>query len=147
MSKIQQCKLIDLPRFTDHRGNLGVIEAGEQVPFEIKRIYYLFDIPVEAERGVHAHKKLQQLIFPIKGSFDIILDDGKERTKYHLDNPTQGVYVTNMIWRELDNFSEDAVCLVLASEHYDPDDYFHEYDEFLDEVKKCMVLADNKDRI
>lgn len=135
MSKLQECKLVDLPRFSDERGNLGVIEAGKDIPFEIKRVYYLFDVPKAAERGVHAHKKLQQLIIPINGSFDIMLDDGTDRETFHLDNPTQGVYVTNMIWRELDNFTEGAVCMVFASEHYDPDDYYHEYDEFIQAIK------------
>jgi dTDP-4-dehydrorhamnose 3,5-epimerase-like enzyme len=136
MSKLNQCKIIDLPRFTDERGSLGVIEVGEHTPFEVKRIYYLFDVPDQAERGVHAHKKLQQLIVPICGSFDILLDDGTERKKFTLNNPTQGILITNMIWRELDNFSPGTVCMVFASEHYDDNDYYHIYEEFIADLGK-----------
>ncbi len=130
MSKLKSCKLIDLPRFSDSRGSLGVIEVGQDTPFEVKRIYYLFDVPDGAERGVHAHKELQQLIIPISGSFDITLDDGTDRQTFHLDNPTQGILISNMIWRELENFTPGTVCMVFASEHYDDNDYYHIYEEF-----------------
>lgn len=135
MSKLKSCKLIDLPRFSDSRGSLGVIEVGQDTPFEVKRIYYLFDVPDGAERGVHAHKELQQLIIPISGSFDITLDDGTDRQTFHLDNPTQGILISNMIWRELGNFTPGTVCMVFASEHYDDNDYYHVYEEFKDAAK------------
>ncbi len=136
MSSLSDCRIINLPKFSDSRGNLSFIEGGVHVPFDIERIYYLYDVPVDSERGVHAHKKLQQLIFAINGSFDITLDDGTERKTFHLDSPSQGVCIPNMIWRELNNFSEGAVCMVLASEKYDADDYIHEYDEFIEVIKK-----------
>lgn len=125
------CKLIDLPKVADPRGNLTFIEAGRHVPFEISRVYYLYDVPGGAERAGHAHKELQALIIAMSGSFDVTLDDGKDRRTYHLNRSYYGLYVAPMIWRELDNFSSGSVCLVLASTYYEESDYYREYGEFL----------------
>lgn len=136
MSRLDLCRLVDLPKFADHRGNLSFIESGQHIPFEIRRLYYLYDVPGGEPRGVHAHKNLEQLIFPAHGQFEIMLDDGSARRTFLLDRPDQGIYIPSLIWRELDHFSPGAVCMVLASQFYDPDDYIHEYDEFIEYLKK-----------
>ena len=128
---LDDCKLIDLPKIADARGNLTFVEGGRHVPFEIKRIYYLYDVPGGAERGGHAHKNLHQLIVAMSGSFDIVLDDGQQKKRIHLNRSYYGLYVCPMIWREMDNFSSGAVCLVLASNLYDASDYYREYGDFL----------------
>jgi len=127
---INLCKLVDLPKISDPRGNLTFIEGGNHIPFDIKRVYYLYDIPSGSERGGHAHKALHQLIIVISGSFDIHLSDGKNTKIFHLDSPSIGLYVCPMIWRKLDNFSANSTCMVLASNYYDEDDYYRDYDEF-----------------
>lgn len=132
---IKNCKLVKLPKIADPRGNLSFIEGGNHIPFDIKRVYYLYDVPGGAERGGHAHKALQQLIIAISGSFDIHLDDGTERRTIHLNRSYDGLLVTPMIWREIDNFSSAAVCLVMASERYDESDYYRNYDEFVQAAK------------
>lgn len=128
---IHDCKIIDLPIVRDHRGNLSFIESNVHVPFQIERVYYLYDVPGGSERGGHAHKNLQQFIVAMSGSFDITLDDGREKKRVHLNRSYNGLYVCPMIWRELDNFSSGAVCMVLASSHYDEEDYFRDYDQFI----------------
>ena len=128
---ISDCKIVNLPKITDARGNLTFIEGGRHVPFEVKRVYYLYDVPGGAERGGHAHKDLHQLIIAISGSFDIVLDDGREKKRFHLNRSYYGIYVCPMIWREMDNFSSGAVCLVLASNLYDEADYYRSHPEFL----------------
>ena len=128
---LEDCKFIDLPKVSDPRGNLTFVEGGSHVPFEIQRVYYLYDVPGGAERGGHAHKELSQLIIAMSGSFDVVLDDGLEKKRYHLNRSYVGLYVGPMMWRELDNFSSGAVCLVLASNHYDEADYYRDYNEFL----------------
>lgn len=133
---LDKCKVITLPRIIDLRGNLTFIEGRRHIPFDISRVYYLYDIPGGAERGGHAHKGLHQLIISISGSFDIHLDDGIAKKTIHLNRSHQGLYVCPMVWRELDNFSSDAVCMVLASNYYDEFDYYRDYDLFLDDVKK-----------
>jgi len=132
---IQDCKLIQLNKIAEPRGNLTFIEGGRHVPFDIKRIYYLYDVPGGAERGGHAHKGLQQLIVAMSGSFDILLDDGVRKKRFHLNRSYFGLYVCPMIWREMDNFSSGAVCLVLASNLYDPEDYYRDYGQFLRALK------------
>ena len=127
---LEKCKIIELPRITDVRGNLTFIEGNNHVPFDIKRVYYLYDVPGGEKRGGHAHKFLQQFIIAASGSFDVILDDGINRERYHLNRSYYGLYVPKMIWRELDNFSSGSVCVVLASEHFEEDDYIRDYREF-----------------
>ena len=132
---LDDCRIIELPKISDTRGNLSFIEGGEHIPFDIKRVYYLYDVPGGSDRGSHAHKNLHQFIVAMSGSFDVVLDDGKEKRRYHLNRSYQGLYVCPMMWRYLDNFSSGAVCMVLASLHYDEDDYIRDYTEFLALVK------------
>lgn len=127
---LADCKIIDLPRINDRRGNLTFIEGGRHVPFEVKRVYYLYDVPGGAERGGHAHKNLHQLIIAMSGSFDVVLNDGVQQKRVHLNRSYFGMYICPMIWRELDNFSSGSVCLVLASNLYDEADYFRDYETF-----------------
>lgn len=128
---LADCRLVDLPKVHDARGNLTFVEGTRHVPFAIERVYYLYDVPGGAERGGHAHRELRQLIIAMSGSFDVILDDGAERKRVHLNRSYYGLYVPRLIWRELDNFSSGSVCLVLASNRYDEADYFRSYDDFL----------------
>lgn len=128
---IDLCKMIELPKISDQRGNLTFIEGGSQIPFAIQRVYYLYDIPGGSERGGHAHKDLHQLIIAMSGSFDVILDDGENKKRFHLNRSYNGLYVCPMIWRELDNFSSGSVCMVLASNRYDEDDYYRDYEQFI----------------
>ena len=132
---VNECKLIDLPKVSDPRGNLSFIEAGEHVPFDIKRVYYLYDVLGESDRGSHAHKNLHQFIIAMSGSFDVVLDDGREKKRFHLNRSYYGLYVSPIMWRDLDNFSSGAVCMVLASEHYDESDYIRDYNQFLEMTK------------
>ena len=134
MSNLNEVKIIDLPKITDQRGNLTFVEGGMHIPFDIKRVYYLYDVPGGSERGGHAHKELKQLIIAMSGSFDVVLDDGNEKKRFHLNRSYYGLYVPIMLWRELDNFSSGAVCMVLASNHYDEKDYFREYSDYLKAV-------------
>lgn len=133
----ERCRIVDLPRVHDPRGNLTFIEAGRHVPFEIKRVYYLYDVPGGAERGGHAHRDLHQLIIAMSGSFDIHLDDGRGKTVVHMNRSYYGLYVCPMIWREIDNFSSGAVCMVLASNYYSEDDYYRDYELFMEDVNKA----------
>jgi hypothetical protein len=128
---LHACHIVNLPKITDARGNLTFVEGGRHIPFDIKRAYYLYDVPGGAERGGHTHKDLHQLIIAISGAFDIVLDDGHEKKRYHLNRSYFGLYVCPMIWREMDNFSSGAVCLVLASNLYDEADYYRDYSEYL----------------
>ncbi len=128
---IMQAKIIDLPRINDPRGNLSVVEGGIHIPFDIKRVYYLYDVPGGSSRAAHGHKKLHQLMIAMSGSFDVQLDNGYEKQKFHLNRSYYGLYIPPMMWRDLDNFSSGAVCMVLASEIYDESDYFRNYDEFI----------------
>jgi dTDP-4-dehydrorhamnose 3,5-epimerase-like enzyme len=123
-------RIIDFPIVHEPRGNLSFIEGERQIPFPIKRVYYLYDVPGGAVRGGHAHKDLQQVIIALSGSFDVVLDDGKERQKVSLNRSYHGLYLPNMVWRELENFSSGAVCLVLASEIYLEEDYIRDIREF-----------------
>ena len=128
---IEECKVLSLPVVHDRRGNLTYIESLKIIPFEIKRVYYLYDVPGGAERGGHAHKQLHQLIIAMSGSFDVLLDDGKDKKKFHLNRSYNGLYICPMIWREINNFSSGSVCMVLASTFYDEQDYYREYAEFM----------------
>ena len=127
---VNDCRIIDIRKYTDSRGYLSVIEGGEDIPFEIKRIYYLYMVP-EAARGAHAHRELQQLLVATSGSVDITLDDGHEKKTFHLDRPWKGLLVAPGLWRDLDNFSGGTVLMCLASEKYDEGDYIRDYDAFL----------------
>lgn len=123
-------KLIHIPKVHDVRGNLGVIE-GDCIPFEIKRVYYLFDVPSDAYRGGHAHKEQQSLILALSGSFEVMVNDGKKIERYMLNKPNIGLYIPTGVWREIENFSSGAVCLVLASTKYDENEYIRDYQAFL----------------
>ncbi len=125
------CRLIDLPELKDSRGSLSFVEAGRQVPFLIRRIYYLYGVPLGAVRGGHAHKELHQLMIAMHGSFEILIDDGINKSVVALNNPARGLYICPMIWRELRGFSGYSVCVVLASEVYNEDDYLRNYSDFL----------------
>lgn len=130
------CKLIDLPKIADPRGNLTFVEGGKHINFEIKRIFYLYDVPGGESRAGHALKTCHQFLIAMSGSFDVIVDDGATRRRYHLNRSYQGLYVPPLIWRELDNFSSGSVCAVLASTPYQADDYYRSYDSFQDAVRK-----------
>jgi len=132
---IKNCKLIDLPRIGDPRGNLTFIENDRHIPFEIKRIYYLYDVPGGSLRAGHAHKTLHQFLIAMSGSFDVTVDDGRQKTKFHLNRSYYGLYIPPMIWREIDNFSSGSVCLALASDFFDEADYYRQYPEFMKAVQ------------
>ena len=127
---LSNIKLIEIPKIQDPRGNLAIIEK-DVVPFEIKRVYYLFDVPSNAYRGGHAHKNLKQVLIALSGSFDVILDDGNERKIITLNKPDRGLVIPTGIWRELENFSSGSVCLALASDVFDESDYIRDFDEFI----------------
>ena len=127
-TKVDDCKIIDIRRYSDNRGYLSVVEEQLDVPFDIKRIYYLYMVP-EVARGAHAHKALQQLLIAISGSVDVIMDDGTDKKIFHLDKPWKGLLVAPGLWRDLENFSGGAVLLCLASDKYDSYDYIRGYDE------------------
>lgn len=129
---IKDCKIIELPRIMDPRGNLTFIEADRHAPFAMKRIYYLYDVPGGADRGGHAHKALHQMMIAMSGSFDVILDDGEEKKSFHLNRSYYGLYIPPMMWRDLNNFSSGSVCMVLASAYYEAEDYVRDYQEFLE---------------
>lgn len=128
-------RLIGLPVVSDPRGDLTFVEGGNHVPFQIRRVYYLYNVPVDSERGGHAHHELEQVIFALSGSFRITVDDGRERREYWLRDPRTGVYISRMIWREMDAFSQGAVCMVLASQPYDEADYIRDYSSFAEQTK------------
>lgn len=128
---IADCKIIELPRIHDYRGDLTFIESSRHIPFDIKRIYYLYNVPGEAARAGHAHKALHQLMIAVSGRFDVWLDDGFSKKNFQLDSPSCGLYIPPMMWRDLNNFSEHAVCMVLASEFYDEGDYYRQYNDFI----------------
>ena len=131
-SSVYDCSIIELDRHHSARkGDISVVENGLTVPFETKRVYYLYDVPGGVNRGGHAHKELQQLIVAVSGSFTVVLDDGNVKRSFVLNRPYMGLYVVPGIWRVLEDFSSGSVCLVLASEKYDPDDYIRDYDEFI----------------
>lgn len=130
----ERVKVLELPRVIDPRGTLTFVEENQHIPFPIARVYWLYDVPGGAVRGGHAHRRLQQLIIAASGSFDIVLDDGSERRRFHLNRSYFGLYVPPMFWREMDNFSSASVCLVAASEPYDEADYIRDYEVFRKEA-------------
>ncbi len=129
-SSVDSCKIIELGKNHHANGNLTVVENCQQVPFDIKRVYYLYDVPGGEERGGHSHKALKQFIVAISGSFDVVIDDGVKERTVTLNRPYMGLLIVPGIWRVINNFSSGSVCLVLASEHYDESDYVRDYDEF-----------------
>jgi len=131
----EQCRLINLPRINDPRGNLTFIENDRHIPFEIKRVYYLYDVPGGSLRAGHAHKTLHQFLIAMSGSFDVTVDDGEQKMKFHLNRSYYGLYIPPMTWREIDNFSSGSVCLALASDFFDETDYYRQYSEFKKSVE------------
>lgn len=128
---LEDCRIIELPKIHDPHGSLTFVENSSQIPFEMQRVYYVYDVPGGAERGGHAHKDLHQFIVAMSGSFDITLDDGKNKRKFHLARSYYGLYICPMIWREIDNFSSGSVLMCLASNKYSEEDYYREYDDFM----------------
>jgi hypothetical protein len=120
-------------------GNLTFIEGGRHIPFDIKRVYYLYDVPGGAVRGGHAHRNMHEILIAMSGSFDVRLDDGREKKKYHLNRSYTGLYICSMVWRSLDNFSSASVCLALASTAYDESDYYRDYQEYLKAMSKAAI--------
>lgn len=133
---LRDCRIIELPKISDPRGNLTFIEGDRHVPFEIKRIFFLYDVPGGAWRAGHALRSCHQFIIAVSGSFDVMLDDGKERQRYHMNRSYYGLYVPPLIWREIDNFSSGSVCMALASDIYTEDDYLREYHVYLQTVQE-----------
>lgn len=125
------CRIVQLPKISDPRGNLTFIESGNHIPFDIRRVYYLYDVPEGAERGAHGHRKLEQLMIAMSGSFDIVLDDGMESKTFHMNRASYGLYVCSMMWRDITNVSSGAVCMVVASDPYDETDYYRDYSDFV----------------
>ncbi|HXS20227.1 MAG TPA: FdtA/QdtA family cupin domain-containing protein [Steroidobacteraceae bacterium] len=135
------CRIIELPKVADPRGNLTFVEGGNHIPFEIRRVYYLYDVPGGSDRGAHAHRSLHQFVVAMSGSFDIVLHDGDRQRRFHLNRSYFGLYICPMMWRTLDNFSSGGVCMVLASEVYDAADYIRDYDQFLTLARGSQVVA------
>ena len=133
--QLSKLKIIDFPVISDVRGNLSFVESNKDIPFLIKRVYYLYDIPAGADRAGHAHKNLEQLLIVMSGKLDIYLDDGFNKRKITLDKPYQGLYLPSMIWRDLKNFSEGTVCTVLASDYYSENDYYRDYADFIKNIE------------
>ncbi len=128
-------EIIDIPKIKDTRGNLAIIEK-DVLPFKIKRVYYLYDVPSDAYRGGHAHRNLQQFIIPLSGSFEVVLDNGNTKETVMLNKPDKGLLIPTGVWRELQNFSAGSVCLVLASDEFDESDYIRDYSEFLNYINR-----------
>jgi dTDP-4-dehydrorhamnose 3,5-epimerase-like enzyme len=131
----EKCRIVNFPKITDARGNLSFVEEHRQVPFEIKRVYYLYDVPSGATRGGHAHKALEQVVIALSGSFDVVLDDGYSRRKFFLNRPHYGLYIPPGIWRELENFSSNSVALSLVSQVYTESDYVRDYGIFKNMIR------------
>lgn len=129
------CRVIEFPKIGNASGNLTFIENSRHIPFDVQRVYYTYDVPGGAVRGGHGHKALEQVIIAMSGSFDVVLDDGANQQRFHLNRSYSGLYVCPMMWREIDNFSSGSVCLVLASEMYDESDYYRDYESFLAATK------------
>lgn len=132
---VDDCRIIELPKISDPRGNLTFVEGGKHLPFHFSRVYYLYDVPGGASRGGHAHRQLQQFVVAASGSFDVVVDDGAQRRSFFLNRSYYGLYIPNLVWRELENFSSGSVCLVMASHYYDESDYFRVYEEYLEALR------------
>jgi hypothetical protein len=131
----EDCELIELPKIVDPRGNLTFVESSRHIPFEIKRIFYLYDVPTGADRGAHAHKTLHQFLICLSGSFDVMLDDGIHKKSVHLNRPWQGLHIPPMVWAAEVNFDPGSICLILASAMFDESDYYRDYNDFLEAVR------------
>lgn len=127
-------KLVEFPKILDARGNLSFIENGDQVPFEIRRVYWIYDVPGGVQRGAHAYRVNQELVVALSGSFDVVIDDGKEQKSFHLNRSYYGLYLPKYTWRVMENFSTNSLALVLSSTDYDTDDYIFDYEQFKKEV-------------
>ncbi len=136
VSDIHNCNVVELPKIHNRAGNITIVQNGDHLPFKVKRVYYLYDVPGGSERGGHAHKNLYQLIVAASGCFDVIINDGKNKKIIELNRPNFGLLVIPGIWREIVNFSSGAICFVLASEKYSEDDYIRDYDEFVNYKSK-----------
>jgi dTDP-4-dehydrorhamnose 3,5-epimerase-like enzyme len=134
---VQDCRILELPKIADPRGNLTFIEESQHIPFDIRRVYYLYDVPGGERRGGHAHQKLEQFVIAASGSFDVVVNDGTELKRYFLNRSYYGLYIPRFIWREIENFSSGSICLVLASEHYDESDYYRDYGAYLQAVREA----------
>ena len=131
---VEDCRIINLPKVHDPRGNLTFIEGLHHIPFDIKRVFYLYDVPGGAARAGHAHRELEQLIIAASGSFDVLLDDGVSKHRFSLNRSYYGLYIPALIWREIENFSSGSVCMVLASAYYEETDYYRDYSDFKNAV-------------
>jgi len=138
---VEQCQIISFPKICDARGNLTFIEAERHVPFEVKRVFYLYDVPTGESRGAHAHKQLHQVLVCLSGSFDVLVSDGDKETRFHLNRPWLGLHIPPMIWGAEVNFDPGSVCMVLASEYYNESDYYREYDAYLEAVTVARQRA------
>ncbi|MBC7343528.1 MAG: WxcM-like domain-containing protein [Clostridia bacterium] len=134
-SVLSDCRIIELPKIPDHRGNLTFIEGEKHIPFPIKRVFYVYDVPGGASRGAHAHRELEQFLICVSGALDVYLDDGYEKRTVHLNRANEGLYIPPMIWASEGNFDTGTVYLVLASRPYDESDYYRDYDQFLAAVR------------
>ncbi|MFN6525429.1 FdtA/QdtA family cupin domain-containing protein [Nostoc sp. ChiSLP03a] len=132
---VSRCKLIELPKIQDSRGNLTFVESDKHIPFDIKRVFYLYDVPGGSNRAGHALNKCHQFLIAMSGSFDVTIYDGFQKNNYHLNRSYYGLYISPLTWREIDNFSSGAVCMALASELYDESDYYRHYEEFIKAVR------------
>lgn len=133
---LADCRIIAFPKITDPRGNLTFIESERHIPFAIKRVFYLYDVPGGETRVGHALKSCEQLVIAMSGSFEVIVSDGRQRRRYHLNRSYYGLYLPSLIWRELENFSSGSVCTVLASAFYDEADYYRDYEQYLAAVRR-----------
>ncbi|MEH2361246.1 sugar 3,4-ketoisomerase [Nostoc sp.] len=134
-TNIDNCRIINLPKVNDPRGNLTFVESNKHIPYDIKRVFYLYDVPGGASRAGHALKRCQQFLIAMSGSFDVVLDDGYKKNRFHLNRSYYGLHISPMVWRELENFSSGSVCMVLASAFYNEDDYYRDYQEFIASVQ------------
>jgi len=136
---LNDCRLIDLPKVSDPRGNLTFVEGGRHIPFQISRVFYLYDVPGGESRAGHSNIEAEQFIVAMSGSFDVIVDDGVSKRKFHLNRAYYGLYLPSFVWREIENFSSGAVCMVLTSTMYSANDYIRDYDEFVKRRKAGIV--------
>ncbi|MFN6465184.1 MAG: FdtA/QdtA family cupin domain-containing protein [Nostoc sp. DedVER02] len=137
---IKNCKIIELPKIQDPRGNLTFVESDRHIPFKVRRVFYLYDVPGGSIRAGHSLKNCYQFLIAMSGSFDVIIDDGFTKERYHLNRSYYGLYIPPLTWREIDNFSSGAVCMALASEHYDESDYYRNYQDFL-----AFIMRENNE--